>query len=93
MLKLAAVSGIIVLLGALAIWGAQPKSVLALERMSSEDRLTYLQSLEASDLVGYYCNDTQLSHALEQDVEQALRDHGVQSCISGVISRNIPAAS
>ncbi|MEM9617098.1 MAG: hypothetical protein AAF936_03980 [Pseudomonadota bacterium] len=92
MLKLAAVSGFIVFLGALAIWSAQPKSVLALERMSSEHRLTYLQNREASDLIGYYCGDKQLSHALEQDIEQVLRDHGVLSCESGLISRNVPAA-
>lgn len=88
---LAAIIGLAVFV----VFAMQPKSIAALEVMTSEERLAYLQNRETSDVVSYYCGDDLLPRAVERDIEKSLRDgHGVSRCAGADgVSRIVPEAA
>lgn len=67
----------------LAVFRMQPKPMSAIEAMTTEQRLAYFQTREASDVVGYYCSEINMSAQVERDLEESLRGHhGVTQCLS-----------
>ena len=72
--------GAAIAVGTAVVWSWQPASVRTLSKMDSTQRSEYLSNLEASDVVGYYCDRDRLPTAAIEDVAASLRkDYGVDS--------------
>ena len=72
-------AGTLLLLGGAIAWAAQPAlpgSILA--RLSQKQRLVYLQNIDTSDMVGYYCRRSDFPQQVADDIEVSIQeDHGV----------------
>ena len=85
------VLGAALALGTAVVWSWQPASLPELAKMDETQRSEYLSNLEASDVVGYYCNRTVLPANVQNDVIKSLRqDYGVDSVGCGANEKIVP---